>query len=245
MRPSGKLPVRLGKRSPRSAGLKRWAVCLALALVILSGCSRKQAKDDYLIRVGSQTITVNEFKQAVEMAGEDAFAGEGDQLSSDYKDLQIRILNQLTEELVILEKAKALGIGISDEELDKAVNRIKSDYPDNTFEETLLENAVSFPVWRKRLAARLTIEKVIAKELVEQVTIRPEDVADYYHAHYPDGTPEDALEEDVNKRIVKHLRQQKAEENYKTWMEQLRAAYPVELNQEQWDRLSSEPGKVQ
>lgn len=221
-----------------------WLAWLALLQVVLLGCSQKQAQDDYLIRVGSQTITVNEFKQTVEMAGEDAFADEGESQPGDHKDLQIRVLNQLSEELVILEKAKELGIHLSEEQIDKAVNKIKADYPDNTFEETLLENAVSFAIWRKRLAARLMIEKVIAKELVEKVTISPQDIAEYYHAHYPEGTPEDAQQEDVNKRIVEHLRQQKAEENYKSWMEKLRAAYPVELNHKQWDRLNSESEKV-
>ncbi|MEJ2039109.1 MAG: SurA N-terminal domain-containing protein [Desulfosarcinaceae bacterium] len=217
-----------------------WTVWFVFAVLALGACSQKPDQDDYLVRVGSQSVTVGQFKQAVEMAGEEAFAGEGEQKSGDFKDLQVRVLNQLSEELVILEKAKALGIGVSEAEIDQAVNRIKADYPDNTFEETLLENAVSFSAWRKRLASRLIIEKVIAKELVDKVTIRPEDVAGYYHAHYPEGTPEDANEEDVNRRIVKHLRQQKAEQDYKEWIEKLRKAYPVELNRKQWDRLNKE-----
>lgn len=231
---------RPGKRLLRAA-VGAW---LFITLLACWGCSRQPNQDAFLIRVGSQTITVAEFRQAVEMAGEDAFAGDGRTDSQDYKDLRIRVLNQLTEELVILEKANTLGLAVTEAEVNQAVDQIKADYPDNTFEETLLENAVSFAIWRKRLAARLLIEKAIATELVDQVVIRPEDVAEYYQAHYSGGTPAEALSEEVNKRIVTHLRRQKAEEMYKAWIEDLRAAYPAEINQKQWERLNKEQENV-
>jgi hypothetical protein len=183
---------------------------------------------------------VAEFNQVVDMVGEESSAGENNLNAKDIYEIKVRVLNQLTEELIILEKAKAMGLSVTETEIDQAVQQIKADYPDNTFEETLLENAISYKIWRKKLASRLLIEKVIAKELVDQVTISAEDIADYYQKHYPEGTPEDAPAEDVNKRIVRHLRKQKAEQNYKAWIEKLRGVYSVELNRQQWERLINE-----
>jgi hypothetical protein len=203
----------------------------------IGACAKKSSDNDYLIRVGSSSVTVAEFNRDVESAGEEAFAGESDVKPSELNDLRARVLNQITEELIILEKAKALGVTLSDEELEKAINTIKADYPDNTFEETLLENAVSFAEWKKKLATRLLTEKVITGELVDKVQITTEDMAAYYQSHYPQGVPEGSDDTELNKRIVTHLRQQKAEAEYKEWIETLRHQYPVDLNQKQWDRI--------
>ncbi|MBI5062841.1 MAG: hypothetical protein HZB87_05090, partial [Desulfatitalea sp.] len=40
-----------------------------------------------------------------------------------------------------------------------------------------------------------------------------------------------------NQKIIKHLRQQKAELAYKEWIDGLRKSYPVEINRQVWDRM--------
>jgi FKBP-type peptidyl-prolyl cis-trans isomerase (trigger factor) len=149
----------------------------------------------------------------------------------------MRVLTQITEEMMISAYAADQGIQVNDEDLDKAVAVIKADYPDNTFEETLLENAISFQFWRKQLATRLLVEKVIAKELVLPVQITSEDIAEYVKTNYPNGLPEDQNADEFNQKIIKHLRQQKAEVAYKEWIEGLRNRYPVEINRIAWDRM--------
>jgi hypothetical protein len=206
----------------------------------LSACGSKSVDEDYFLRVGDSIITVLEFKHAVAAAGEEAFPGEQQIPPAAKNDLRMRVLNQLTEELLISEYARSVGLQVTDEELDQAVAGIKADYPDNTFEETLLENAVSFQGWRQKLGRRLLVEKVIAKELVDQVAITSEDVAAYYQAHYPQSPSEDESSEQINMKIVHHLRQQKAEEKYQGWIEDLRKTHPVVINQKQWDRLTEE-----
>jgi hypothetical protein len=210
---------------------------LVLCAVLLCGCGRKNAGDDVLLQVGSQSIRLSEFQRDVEAAAEEAFPGERDPNPDSLNDLRMRVLNQLTEELIICEYAEGLGLKVTETELDAAVGEIKSDYPDQTFEETLLENAVSFQVWRQKLARRLLVEKVITKELVDRVEITTEDVAEYYKTHYAKGLPADQSEQELNMKIVTHLRQQKAEKMYQGWIDGLRKSYPVSVNQKQWDVL--------
>ncbi|RJQ70724.1 MAG: hypothetical protein C4519_20620 [Desulfobacteraceae bacterium] len=226
----------------RSCSKKR-IITVALALVgllIWTGCTRKKAEEEYLIRVRSHALGLAEFHQAVEAAGEEAFAGDRNVEPAALNDLRMRILNQLTEELMIIAFAADHRIKITDEELDSAVNVIKADYPDATFEETLLENAVSFQFWRNQLATRLLIEKVIAKELIGPVQITTDDIAQYYHTNYPQGVPAGENADDINRRIVTHLRRQKAESAYKEWIEKLRQSYPVEINRQVWNKLIGE-----
>jgi FKBP-type peptidyl-prolyl cis-trans isomerase (trigger factor) len=210
---------------------------MVLCAVLLWGCGRKSAGDNVLLQVGSQSVRLSEFQRDVEAAAEEAFPGEREPNPDSLNDLRIRVLNQLTEELIICEYAGGLGLKVTDAELDKAVQAIKSDYPDKTFEETLLENAVSFQIWQQKLARRLLVEKVITKELVDRVEITTEDVAEYYKTHYAQGPPADQSEQELNMKIITHLRQQKAEKMYQGWIDGLRKSYPVSVNQKQWDAL--------
>jgi hypothetical protein len=209
----------------------------AICLMLIWNCDRPAKEGGYLIRVGNSAVTLSEFNHAVEAAAEEAYPGEQEISAASQNDLRMRVLNQMAEELIISERAKALGISVSDQELERAVMDIKSDYPDNTFEKTLLENAVSFQAWKKKLATRLLINKVIKSELVDKVEITSQDVAAYFQAHYPDGVPEGENADSIDQRIVQHLRQQKAESMYQEWIKNLRKTYPVHVDQERWNRL--------
>ena len=212
-------------------------IWMAAAIMSLSSCSRKSQDDDYLIRVGNSSISVTEFKRAVEATSEEAFPGDPDISPSALNDLRMRVLNQLTDELIIIERAAVLGIHVSEQELETAIKAVKADYPDDTFEKTLLENAVSFQAWKQKLATRLLIDKVIAKELVDKVEITSKDVAIYFQNHFPKGIPEGEDPDQFNKRIVQHLRQQKAEALYHGWIESLRKTFPVEVHEQRWSQL--------
>jgi hypothetical protein len=79
---------------------------------------------------------------------------------------------------------------------------------------------------------------VIESELVDKVEINSQDLADYFQDHYPEGIPEGEKAEAINQKIVRHLRRQKAEEMYQAWIENLRKSYPVDIDQQRWNRLS-------
>ncbi len=197
-----------------------------------------------LIRVGSHSITVRQFKRIQDMS-QDYYWQDHDSNTAVTESRTLRLLNQMTEELLIKERAKALSLTVSDTEVDTAIQNIKSDYPEGTFEQVLLENAVSFDFWRQRLKIRLLIDKVIEKELESNVIITPEDVSAYYKKHYsgPSGGQTSAAkvdqDKDINEIIVRRLRKLKAEKNYKDWIDQLQQTYPVEVNWELWNQLQA------
>ena len=45
--------------------------------------------------------------------------------------------------------------------------------------------------------------------------------------------------DDINETIVKQLRREKAEQAYKSWIEELKAKYAIKINSEQWDRITA------
>ncbi len=218
-----------------------WLIGPISFLFLFSGCGEKESGlgKEVLIRVGDRVVTVLDFNEAFEIS-KIAFDSTREQ-ADDLREAQLRLLNELILEVILLERADEIGISITDSELEKAVAAVKSDYPPGEFEETLLEFAVSYDTWESRLRTRLTMEKVIEKELESRIAITPEDIAEYYKKNLQgkqdesDSTPAAG---DINEIIVKQLRREKAEESYKTWIEGLKAKYEIKINGEQWRKIA-------
>ncbi len=219
-----------------------WLLGAVLLIGIFGGCMNSESNLDHepLIRVGDRILTVLDFNKAFEIA-KTAYPHNFKDDPEDFRNARLRLLNQLVVEMIILERADELGLSISGEEIDKAVSEIKSDYPEDTFETALLEYAVSYESWEARLKNRLLMQKVVDNELKDQIAITPEDIALYYEKNY-EATEADAestsADKDINENIIKHLRQQKAEQAYKIWIKELKGKYSIEINDAHWEKLS-------
>ena len=219
-----------------------WLIGSMMLVYAPLGCmnSGSNPGNEPLIRVRERVLTVLEFNKAFEIT-KTAYPHNFRHENEDIKDAKLRLLNQLAVEMIILERAEELGISISDEEVDKAVADIKSDFPEDTFEETLLETAVSYESWEARLKNRLLMQKVIDSELKDQIVITPEDIASYYEKNIKSknlGTESAEPTEDINELIIKYLRREKAEEAYKVWIKKLKEKYSIEINSAQWEKIS-------
>jgi hypothetical protein len=206
------------------------------------GCmnSESNPEKEPLIRVQDRILTVLDFNKAFEIA-KTAYPYNFKDDPEEYRNAQLRLLNQLVVEMILLERADELGLSISSEEIHKAVNEIKSDYPEDTFEKALLESAVSYEAWEAQLKNRLLMQKVVDNELKNQIVITPEDIAGYYEKNYQaNDTDAESINptDDINENIIKHLRQEKAEQAYKIWINELKRKYSIEINSANWEKLS-------
>ena len=223
--------------------IKLVLIFLLLHYLGCSGSSNGNG-DEYLIRIGDRVVTVADFSKAYEIA-KTAYPQSSMQNPEDVKDTQLRLLNQMTEEMILLQRASELGVSVSDAEVEMAVDKIKSDYPDDVFEETLLENAVSYQSWENGLKTRMLMEKLVEQELKDEIVITADEIASFYKEVYGDDPSQTgALQNsgDMEEIIVKQLRRKKIELAYKTWMDNLRKQYPVEINREQWEKILNSMG---
>ncbi len=219
-----------------------WLIGMMLFLGVLSGCmnSGSDTGNETLIRVRDRVLTVLEFNEAFEF-NRSAYPQNLKDNPEDLRNAQRRLLNQLAVEMIILERAEELGLSISDAEINKAVNDIKSDYPEDTFEKTLLKTAVSYELWEARLKNRMLMQKVVDHELNDQIVITPEDIADYYERNIKTRAPETesaASKDDMNEIIIKYLRREKAEQAYQIWINNLKRNYSIEIDSVQWEKIS-------
>ncbi|MGD2151006.1 MAG: SurA N-terminal domain-containing protein [Desulfobacterales bacterium] len=207
----------------------------------LAGCADSKSKDGdkFFIRVGDSTITVSDFNRAFEIA-KASYSHNAMQQPDTAREAQLRFVKQMTEEMILLERAKDIGIKITEAELQKAVEDIKQNYPENVFDQVLLEYAVPYPSWEKRLEARLLMEKVVAKELGDQILVTPDDISKYHEAHHKNDNLTAGMKEeskDVNETIIRNLRRKKIEEAYTPWIKKLQKEYIIEINKTQWKKI--------
>jgi len=216
---------------------------LATALLITCSPAKPGLEESVLIRVADRTVTVAEFQRALEVA-KAAYPHNIIQNPEDYREAQLRLLNQMTEELILLERAEELNVSISEEEVEKTIAEIKADYPDDVFEEMLLEYAVSYRAWKDGLRTRLLMEKLVDQELDHRITITPEEIAKYYREHYGEDSVAPGKEmtehsREIDEIIVKQLRRQKIERAYKDWIEEIQTRYDIEIDQNHWQQILS------
>ena len=216
-------------------------ISVLLAVYALSGCADPDAiqSDEHIIRLGDSVVTVSDYNRAFEIA-KAAYPHNEMQDPTAVRNAKLRLLNQMSEEMIIQKRAKEIGVTISDTEIEKVVSNIKKDYPEGVFEQILLEYAIPYDIWEKRVKIRLLMEKVIAKELGGQVVITPDDISKYYEENKIDiESTSNSKEgsEEINKKIVNHIRRKKVEAAYVPWIKNLQKTYTIEINNDPWEKI--------
>jgi FKBP-type peptidyl-prolyl cis-trans isomerase (trigger factor) len=212
-----------------------------LAVYALSGCADPDAiqSDEYIIRLGDNVVTVSDYNKAFEIA-KAAYPHNEMRDPTAVRNVKLRLLNQMSEEMIIQKRAKEIDITISDTEIEKAVSDIKKDYPEDVFEQFLLEYAVPYDDWEKRVKIRLLMEKVIAKELGGQIVITPDDISKYYEENGIDTeatSDQKEVSQEINKNIVNHIRRKKVESAYIPWIKNLQKTYTIEINNDPLEKI--------
>ncbi|MBL0714196.1 MAG: SurA N-terminal domain-containing protein [Desulfosarcina sp.] len=159
----------------------RWHLFVAGLVLVLSplmpGCQRDNLPNaSILMRIGDRVVTVDGFKRDLNIY-RTATGTDSDEDANVERELQIRFVRQMADQLVLLEHARAIGIDVTDRDLEIALEEIRRDYPDDVFEQLLLENAITLTEWKASLRTRLIIDRVIQQELEERIRISEEDMA--------------------------------------------------------------------
>ena len=76
--------------------------------------------NEVLISVGDRVVTVLDFNEAFEISQIASVHSTSEQ-SEDLRKAQLRLLNELILETILLERARERGISVTDIELERAV----------------------------------------------------------------------------------------------------------------------------
>ncbi len=231
--------MKIGKHDYRVSRMRLWIVGVLLLgwCALLPGCPAENTSNrSVLMRIGDRVVTVDEYKRDLNIYRTATGISAEENGEAD-RETQIRFVQQMADQLVLLEHARAIGIEVTDRELERALEEIRRDYPDDVFEQLLLENAITLDEWKASLRTRLIIDRVIRQELEDHIRISEEDMAAFmarlnHDAQATEVAPEAAESETPSdKTIVDQLRRSKTEKAYAEWMADLKQRYPVEINQ--------------
>jgi len=214
---------------------------LGLLWLSIAGCEDREARSLYvaLVSVNDRAITVGEFNRRFDAVSAEFPEPEKADPAVE-KDMKLQLLHQLTEELILLERADELNLAVSDSELAAAIKKIRADYPEGEFENILVEQAIVYGEWKDQLRTRLLKEKVVREDLETSIALTPEEVSAAYEANFParninkDRNMNDPA---VDEKVVKLVRRQKAQEFYQKWLLDLKARYAVDINAAAWEEL--------
>jgi hypothetical protein len=220
------------------------ALIFMIAMVSNCGQSAREPEDQWLLRVRDREVSVYDYQNALEIQ-KTAYESTDLRNPAAVENAMVRLLNQFMEESILLERAEDVGVTLSEAELEQAVEDIRGDYPEGEFERLFMEHAVSFRTWKRALKTRLIMEKVIARELRDESSLKREDVGRLGRGDalartlVEEGTGPQEVDEEAALQL---LRRQKQENAYDEWFGRLREQYPVEINQKAWDKLLDSHG---
>ncbi len=212
---------------------------LALAIcVCFAGCSEPPPPSDseYIIKTTAQSISTEEFSEELDLKRA-AYPYDIKDQPAEYNEMVIDLVEVLSEEIVLLNAAADKGIIVTDQEVDAAEAELKKDYPEDSFEQMLFKNAISYPFWKRRFKKRMIIERLIDEQLKSKIEITSEDIVAFYRKNQ-NSSPETSLEDSIGKpadreeRLVSRLRMQKVQDAYKQWIQDIWKDYPIEINEQ-------------
>lgn len=201
-----------------------WIVMLACVLC-LWGCRPADDKidqpDTWLLRSGSFIISPEGFNEELELK-KAAYSYDIQDDPYIYNEMVIDLVSSLSDDLRFFQLASDKQIQVTAQEVDLAESEFKKDYPEDSFNQLLLENAISYSLWKKRFRRDLLIDKVIQQELVEKIEISPDDIYKFYQQEQVGKVNE--------KQLIERLRRDKSQHQYDGWIQQLMEIYPVDIN---------------
>jgi hypothetical protein len=206
------------------------------------GCSEppKDEPPPFLIKTALMQISFEEFSDELDLKRA-AYEYNIDEEPGEYNEMVIRLVKVLSEEIVLLSAAQAIGVTLTEQEIQSAEDEFKKDYPDDSFEQILLENAISYSFWKKRFKKNLIVEKLIDQELKQKIEITSQDIIDFYKTYHTETALKEKdgvlTEKKTEDELIASLKRQKTQDKYDDWMQTLKNENPVELNKEKLKTL--------
>ena len=153
----------------------------ALVLLGLAGCKQeRQPSPDVWAVVNGQEIR----RDDVEKYYRTQVSPDGQEPSQEESlSLKLNVLDELTNNEILLERSKKLNLEASDGEVEDKFTEMKSPYTEEEFQRQMKARGVSVDDLKRDLRRQLSIQKLLNREVVAKISITDQDVTDFYNAN--------------------------------------------------------------
>lgn len=160
---------------PRS----RTLLCIGVAAVVLAaGCSHQDSDRDVMAKVNGYKITRAEVDKAYQR--QTAGAPQKPLLEQE-RAMRLQLLQQVINVQLYLQKAERLGVLATDEEVESRVSQDKAPYTKEEFTKKLQDMGYTEDEYRQEIRRRMTIDKLLNKEIGSKITISDSDIQNFYN----------------------------------------------------------------
>lgn len=150
-------------------------------LCLLAACGREDLLNrKHVATVNGEKIYLDEYRERLndqkELLSPKAFPD-----SSDKREvLEKEILESLITEKIVLQRAQALNLSISNTELERKLIDIRKDYGNNFFDLLIAQN-VRYEDWREELRKEMLWDKLVAADVNASIRISEDEAEDYFN----------------------------------------------------------------
>jgi peptidyl-prolyl cis-trans isomerase SurA len=169
----------LGSRLPGRASWFRAAA--AVALLLFAPACKKSAPADVAATVNNQVIKYTELEDAYRQS-QLATSGKGSN-EEQVMAQKLQVLQTLIDSEVMRQRAEKAGLLAGDADVETNLSQLKAPYTKEQFEEQLRRNNMTLNVLKGQIRTRLSIERLINKEITSHITITDADIAAFYNAN--------------------------------------------------------------
>ncbi|RDI41491.1 peptidylprolyl isomerase [Aquicella lusitana] len=172
-------------------------VILSATLCIKSYAKSAQELDQILVIVNDDVITQSELNQALSMMKMQI--AQAQMPVPPEAILQKQTLDQLINKKLQLQIAKQAGVHITDNDLDKAIERIaaQNNVSIDALYQRINQEGMKTADYRNEIRDQMTLQKLQQQEVVNRITITPQEVDTFMHSKIwqSNGTKEYRLED--------------------------------------------------
>lgn len=131
-----------------------------------------------------------------------------------------RALDSVITVALIDQEAKKRNIKVSSADVDKEIKKLKESLTQQgqNLDDILKSQNISTPVLREQMRIQILLKKILAKDL----TVTDKEIAAFAEAN-KEAMPQAGMSPQVKENIKEQLVQQKLNEKYAPWIEDLKA----------------------
>jgi peptidyl-prolyl cis-trans isomerase C len=160
---------------------------LLLGLALLGGCGRcgraERADAPRAVAVvNGEPISADSLRRELELDRAGAAGDEG----TTAREARRRALDDAVDRRLLLQQARARGISVGDDQVERAMLGLQADYPGTHFDDLLAQEKLSAAEVRLRLREQLTVEALFAQEVFPRVQVADDEVQRWYDEHLSD-----------------------------------------------------------
>jgi peptidyl-prolyl cis-trans isomerase SurA len=160
--------------------LRKFAVLAASAACLIAlSCRNQQApsRDTWAVVNGTDInrAEVEKYYRSRQQSQAGGTPSHDEALS-----LKLSILDQLINNEILFQRAKALNLVASDGEVEDRFTQSKSSFTEDEFQKKLRDSGLTVDDLKNEIRRELSIQKLLNREVVAKITVTDADIADFY-----------------------------------------------------------------